>query len=206
MHAALPQTMTPENLGQWISENRKDTIAAKGTTILSADERTEYEHISSSCSQKIDELDETAKTFTEYINNGTYNPDVDEENGKNVQIPATVGKKKLTEERKRVDKILRDGHTVEKTTLYVIPWPERKKMVAFDIEGQEWDEYTRDMREDEINAHRTLFEEAPVGEAVMEVSSGEELIQEEVIHVPAEPAEELPKRRARRGQTEDPII
>jgi hypothetical protein len=212
MHAALPQTMTVESLAQWITENRKDTIVAKATKIITDEERSEYEHISSDCSQKLDELEEIKKEFTDKLTNGTYDPEVDDENGKIITIPATVGTKKLTEERKRVDKLLRDGHTVEKTTLYMIPWPEEKRMIAFDVEGQEWEEFSRVMREDEINQYRTLFESAPVqidgpsddqeDAPVMQViedadpfnvDGSKDEVQEELI--------QMPKRRGARGKT-----
>ena len=212
MHAALPQTLTVENLAQWLTNNRADIIQSKGTKVITPEERAEYEHISSDCSQKLDELEEIKKAFNEAINGGTFDAEVDEENGKIITIPATIGVKKLTEERKRVDKLLRDGYTSEKTTLYLIPWPEEKLMIAFDIEGQEWGEFSRDMREDEINQYRTLFETTPVGGPTTESDdfkdTTEELFPQEIIPVEPERVEIAPpKRRTRRAATDqEPII
>lgn len=197
MHPALPTSLTIENLAAWLTETRIDTQKAKVTTVISREERSEYEHISSECSQKMDILNEIKEKFNDHLNNGTYDPEVDEENGAVHTIPATVGIKKLKAERERVDKICRDGHTIEETILYMIPWPEEKRIIAFDILGQEFEDYSRDMREDEITKYRTLFDPEMAPMAVEQGGDAEMPAEE----IPME--EPKPTRRKRGSAGED---
>ena len=146
-HPCLPQTMTPENLAQWITENQKDIINHVEETELTEEEIRDYEHKSAMASGAIDELKEVEKHFKEILKKGTPTNGDGEYQPYDVTIPPTKGTEVLEANRKYANDKLRDGVNKTETKYYLIPFPEEKLMVAVDIEGQENDQYSREMTE-----------------------------------------------------------
>jgi len=92
------------------------------------------------------------KEYLDVLKNGT--PGDDEERQPwDTTIPPTKGLKALKANRAFADKQLVQGHAEESITLYMIPWKEMNIMVAVDIEGFEWPQYTKPMSQDEIDSY-----------------------------------------------------
>lgn len=154
LHPCLPQTMTPENLSEWIVKNAHENIPHETLIPLTDEEVAELEHKSSLASRKIDELKEVEKLFKEILKKGTPVEDisVDEDPSyepKHVSVPITIpptkGLDALNANRQYADSKLRDGHNKEITTYYRIPFIESNMMIGVDIEGNEAEEYSRKM-------------------------------------------------------------
>ena len=183
MHPSLPQTMTIENLSQWITENSVDSFTDKRPKPLTDDDIAEYEHKSSVCSRELDKLKAVEKEFKDFMKEGTPEDQFGEHQSITITIPATKGTKALNEERESADKIIMDGQIVESTQLYTIPYPEGKKMVVVDIQGKEYEHLTKDMTQDQLEKHGNLFvEDGP-----------KEDMEEEVSDLPV--VEEKPKKK-----------
>lgn len=170
----LPQTLTPENLGKWITENAANTLDHTTEEDLDDETTKELEHKSSMASRAIDDLKAIKKTFDEYLTKGTpVNHDVivaDNEEPKRlpmgITIPPTKGIKELTKNREFADQQLRDGVSKTVTTIYLIPVPEDSRMAGVDIEGNEWEQYNRPMTDIEDNKYGKLFKKKDDGETV----------------------------------------
>lgn len=194
MHAALPQTLTVELLAAWITENAIDTKVDTKDHELTPAQIAEYEHQSSLASRELDKLKEVEKLFKEKIKDGTApTPDYDPEPFTLV-IPATIGTDVLKKQRENADKVILDGKVSENTTIYFIPWPERKWIIAFDIQGKEWSQFNRRMTDEEVQAHGALFSEEPLGGTLF--NKDDLMIEKEFIK-----EEPTPKKRKR--NTED---
>lgn len=173
LHPALPQTMTPENLAQWITENKADTFEHEEKVDLSPETKSELEHKASLAACKIKELEDCKKEFMEYLKKGTpVDPakTAEDNNGKlprlpqEIQIPPTAGLDELNKNLTFFTKQLRNGFTSVSTMIFLIPFPEGKVMIAVDIEGNEWTQYNRDMTEPEkVNYDRPILAEVEAG-------------------------------------------
>lgn len=158
LHDALPQTMTPENLAVWITENKIDQVTHVEETELSVSDISEYEHKSSMASRTMDDLKELKKKFTDMIKGGTEEPF-------DFTIPPTKGLTALESQRAYADKCIKEGVTKEEKHLYAIPFPETNQILFFDIEGREYDSHQRDMNEEEIEKYaRPLLKAVKGGE------------------------------------------
>lgn len=158
-HPSIPSTLTPESLGQWITENSTETVVHVEKTELDEEAKAELQAKSSLASQAMDRLEELKKQFNDYIKEGT--PGVDDDGVPNtpvdITIPPTKGMKALKANRKFADQQIMNGFTEESINLYMIPYPEESKMVALDIEGNEWPAFTRDMTDDQVNKHKPML-------------------------------------------------
>lgn len=152
-HPALPQSMTVENLANWITVNSTETISHIEKIELEEEQVHELESQSSLASRAIDRLEEKKKEFMDILKEGT--PDV--EMPYDVTIPPTKGLKILKANRAFADKQLEQGFREDTTDLYMIPYPEESQMVAIDIMGNEWPEFTKEMTPDQINQHKPML-------------------------------------------------
>lgn len=153
-HECTPQTMTPENLADWIKSNKVEVTNHIEKIPLSDEEINEFQRSSSLASRQIDKLKDTLKYFKALIDKGTpWNFAISDHVPISVTIPPTKGIKVLEANRKNADDQIEKGYREEVTSIYLIPWPEYKKMVAVDIEGEEWSKYSREMTLDEVRQH-----------------------------------------------------
>lgn len=169
LHSALPQSMTVENLAQWITENAHERREHEEQIPLTDDVIRELEHKSSIASRAIDVLKEVEKEFKNFLKNGTLidvnipvAADEDPKRGPQVvTIPPTKGMDALNENRQWADKQLRDGYRTETTLIFLIPFPENNSMIAVDSQGVEWPEYNREMSEPEkVTYDKPILKEA----------------------------------------------
>lgn len=152
---ALPQTFTKEKLAQWITDNAKDTINHEEKVELTPEAISELEHKSSLMSRAIDDLTDVKKEFMDFLTNGTPIDPLqvvkDDEEPKHspqsVTIQPTKGLKILTARRLSADQQLRDGYKTDVTKVYLIPFPEEHRMIAVDVEGNEYEQYSRSYTE-----------------------------------------------------------
>lgn len=164
-HELAPSTMTIESLADWIRSNKVDVFNHEEKIPLTEEEIAEFQKSSSLASRAIDRLKDTMKYIQETIKNGTpFDSNTMDHRPVSVTIPPTKGVKALEANRKFADHQLDNGYKEDITTLYLLPWPEFRKMVALDITGEEWTKYSRDMSEDEYRQHGR-----PVLEATAEV-------------------------------------
>lgn len=173
-HASIPQSLTPENLATWILDNKDSTFQHIEKTELTEETVRDYEHKSSLASRAIDRLNEVKNNFMEILKNGT--PDL--EKPVDVTIPPTKGLKVLTANREFADKQLEQGFSEEIIDIYMLPDPENGRMVAMDIEGKEYENYSTDMSEDEHKKFGKLFKKEKKVKKVKGAVEGE--TQEEV--------------------------
>lgn len=158
-HISLPETLSAEQLADWIIENKVDQVPH----LIPIDDETrqEHEHKSASASMQILKLEELKKSFNDKIKEGTYTGEgIDGQptfEDSTWQIPSTKGLKALKASVQYHSQILEDGAT--SIELYLVPWPEQEKIVAVDIEGKEYPQKTRDMNAAEKKKHTTLFKD-----------------------------------------------
>lgn len=152
-HPGLPSTLTPENLADWIKTNAIEVIEHVEKTELDEDQVHELEKKSSLASRALDRLDAIKNDFMETLKEGT----PDEETPMDFTIPPTRGTKIIKANRAFADKQLEQGFQEENIPLYIIPYPEESQMVAFDITGNEWPEFTKDMTSEQINQHKPML-------------------------------------------------
>lgn len=146
MHLCLPQTMTKENLAKWITENQIDMRMHEEKFDLTKEEIQDFEHNSSLASRAMDELNGIKDGFMERLKEGTEDP-ID------FTIPPTKGLKALQANREFADAQIKLGHRVVSTQLYAIPYPETKKILFFDVEGNIWEEYSRAMNPNQLQKY-----------------------------------------------------
>jgi hypothetical protein len=166
-HPCLPEkTMTPENLAEWIKENADDDFVHIEKIEIDDDKKSELEHKSSAASRAIDRLEAVKKDFMDIIKEGT----PDEEEPFDITIPPTKGMKILKANRAFADKQIENGFEEVNHQLYRIPYPEEGLMVAVDIEGFEWPEFTNEMTTDQVNKFKPMLrkekKEKPEGKQV----------------------------------------
>lgn len=162
-HKCLPKGKTPEQLAQIIKDySAEDPIQHTEKIPLSPERIQELEHKSSAASRALDQLNKVKETFMNFLKNGTtVNPNSDakapEFMPETVTIPPTKGIKILTANREYADALISDGCETIVTPVYLIPWADQSKMVAVDIEGNEFEGYTRDMTAEEQERFEGLF-------------------------------------------------
>ncbi len=153
IHPSIPQTLTPENLATWIEKNHDRKFQHIEKTELTEDVIRDLEHKSSLASRAIDRLNEVKDSFMETLKNGT----PDQEKPEDITIPPTKGLKALTANREWADKQLEQGFSEEIIDIYMVPDPENSRMLALDIEGKEWEEFSVDMTEEDHKKYGKLF-------------------------------------------------
>lgn len=156
-HELCPSTMTVENLADWIRSNRVDSHNHTEKFPLTDDEKKELALKSSSAGQAISRLKKLQDYVNKLIKKGTPWETSRGENGDHrpvdVTVPPTAGIDVLEANRQYADDQIEKGYREEITTIYMMPWPEYEKMVAIDIEGNEWSNYSRMMTKDEVRQH-----------------------------------------------------
>lgn len=152
-HLCLPQTMTTEALAKWITDNAIETINHIDKVELEEEQVHELEKKSSLASRAIDRLEEKKKEFMDVLKEGTPDPEMPWD----ITVPPTAGLKILKANRAFADKQLEQGFREDTTVLYMIPYPEDSQMVAVDVTGFEWPEFTKDMTPDQINQHKPML-------------------------------------------------
>lgn len=155
-HLCCPQTMTKENLGQWIEQNSKHSFKHEEKVDLTEEEIREFEHKSSAASRALDRLKAVEDDFKYHLKKGTPTLGGITE-PYTVTIPPTKGTDVLKANREHADKILEDGYQTIYTHLYTIPYPEESTMVVVTIEGDEWPMYTKPMSKDQKAMYGELF-------------------------------------------------
>jgi hypothetical protein len=193
-HEICPSTMTIESLADWIRSNKVDVFNHEEKINLTEDEINEFQKSSSLASRAIDKLKGTMKYIQETIKNGTpFDNGTMDHRPVSVTIPPTKGLKALEANRKFADEQLENGYKMDITTLYLLPWPEFKKMVAVDIEGNEWTKYSRDMSLDEYRQHgRPILEATEEVKEILE-ENGMKITKAKGNTVKIEKVEETPK-------------
>jgi hypothetical protein len=190
-HHSLPQTLTPEALADWIQENKVDEIIHIDKVPLDDEVRhdlTEKLYAATSAKLKLEELE---KQFKKAIKEGTPSRGVSEDTGEPLHtpmdftVPPTKGTKVLIKNIEHYSQILDKGYKEEPTSIYLIPNPEEKMMVAVDIEGQEWGEYSRAMTDEQVQKYGTIF-------AKEEEKGGVEEQEEEAIEAKTSSDADLP--------------
>lgn len=157
-HACVPATMTPEALGDWIMTQKVDQQNHVEKIPLTEDEITQFEHDSSLASRAIDKLMEVKKYFDNSLKKGTpYDKATESHKPLSITIPPTRGLDALKSNREHADAQIVKGCKEEITELYLIPFPEKSRMIMVNIVGVEWPDYSRDMTADEIQQYKPLL-------------------------------------------------
>lgn len=156
-HHSLPMTMTPEQLADYIRSNRVDTFNHVEKIPLTEGEINNLAMESSLASRAITRLTNLKKEFEAMIKKGTpWDSNVGTDGDHRpitFTIPPTKGIEKLEANRSFADDQIEKGYREDITTIYLLPYPEFDKMIALDIEGNEWSNYSRHMSQDEIRQH-----------------------------------------------------
>jgi hypothetical protein len=153
-HSSLPEFMTIESLADYIRSNKVDTINHVEKIPLTEEEINKLAMESSLASRAIDKLESVKKYFESFLKKGTpWDTNAEDHRPLTVTIPPTKGTEKLKSNRKFADDQIAQGYREDVTSIYLLPWPEKERMVACDIEGREWTTYSRGMSGDEIKQH-----------------------------------------------------
>ena len=134
-HPALPDNLTKENLGVWISENQIDQLEHIEETPLTPEKITELEHKSSVAPRSILNLEEVKNTFMEKIKKGTMVNTMGEPEPESVTIPPTVGLAILEKRRIVAEETIKSGVEREVFQVFGIPYPEEEKICFFSSDG-----------------------------------------------------------------------
>lgn len=160
-HYSLPATLSAERLADWIRDNKVDTFNHVEEVPLTEEEIQEFEHESSLASRAIDKLKFLKSLFDETLKKGTpFNVEKMDHEPVSYTIPPTKGIESLSKNREFADKSIEKGFKEEITNLFLIPHPEEGRMVMVDITGVEYEQYSRDMSNDEINQHKPLLKKS----------------------------------------------
>lgn len=157
VHSSLPQTMTPENLADFIRTNRIDTRNHVKEFQLTDEEKRDLAIKSANAGIAIAKLKALEKRFKLTIKKGT--PwdravgDGGDHRPADFTIPPTAGLDALESNRAYADDQISKGVREEVTPIYFLPWPEKEMVVAVDIQGEEWTIYTRKMTAIEVEQH-----------------------------------------------------
>lgn len=149
-HEALPQTLTVEQLAQWLYENKIDSRTHTEEIPYSEEEIREFEHKSSVASRSLDSLQELKDMVNGYLKEGIEEPQT-------ITIPPRKGEKVLKANRKFADDQIINGGFKKEIDLYGIPHNESEQILFFDSEGAVWDGYSRDMTAEEKEQYIGLF-------------------------------------------------
>jgi hypothetical protein len=156
-HFSLPISMTPEQLADYIRSNRVDTVNHVEKINLTDGEKSKLAMESSLASRAIVRLENLLKEFTAIVKKGTpWDMNVGEDGDHRpitFTIPPSKGLEKLKANRLFADDQIEKGYREEITPIYFLPYPEYEKMIAVDIEGNEWTNYSRQMSKDEVRQH-----------------------------------------------------
>lgn len=161
-HEGLPITLTTEALAQWITDNAKDDINHVEKVDLDPEKVRDYEHkLANSTGAKL-RLEELKKEFNECLKKGTGVTGFTEEGEpihapQDFTVPPTKGLDALNANIQFYSSLLERGFEEVHTMIYMIPYPEKSRMVAVDIEGNEWEQYSKDMTPEQVAAYGNLF-------------------------------------------------
>jgi hypothetical protein len=161
-HPCVPGTMSPEALADWIQNQKIDVQNHVEEIDLTPDEIVAFEHDSSIASRAMDTLVEVKKYFEAMLKKGTpYDKAIEAHKPLSVTIPPTKGMDALKANREYADAQIKKGYKEEVTALYLIPYPEKSRMIMVNIVGVEWASYSRDMTGDEISQYKPLLRIQP---------------------------------------------
>lgn len=200
-HHSLPMTMTPEQLADYIRSNRVDTVNHVEKINLTDGEKAKLAMESSLASRAIVRLENLLKEFTTIIKKGTpWDMNVGEDGDHRpitFTIPPSKGLEKLKANRLFADDQIEKGYREEITPIYFIPYPEFDKMVAVDIEGNEWSNYSRYMSKDEIRQHGKpiLSASQQLREGLAEAGITIEKVDGNTVHMTADPSKKKNKKK-----------
>ena len=166
-HEVLPQSITAEELGAWITKNFKENAQFVEKIDYEDHEIVEFEHKSCKAGQEIQKLKSLLDEATEHVKKGNHTgADVI------IKIPPTEGMNTLEKQRSYNDMQVANGGYEDVTTLYGIPYVDESKMVFVDIEGNHFPDFDRGLTTGEMEDYGNMFakvqaddqEEEPVGE------------------------------------------
>lgn len=173
-HSSLPEFMTIEQLADYIRSNKVDTVNHVEKIPLTEEEIQTLAMESSLASRAIDRLETVKKYFESFLKKGTpWDSNTEDHRPITVTIPATKGVEKLKANRKYADDQIAQGYREDITSVYLLPWPEKERMVAVDINGVEWTTYSRGMSGDEVKQHGRPILKGASGSRQQPLSEGE---------------------------------
>lgn len=162
LHPALPQSKTVEALAVWIKENSIEQRWHEEKIDYTPEEIQKFEHLSAKVSIELDELKAVHDTFKQWLKKGTVCIDKETQKFEDqvVRIPGTKGTDALEANRDYASRQIKLGYKVEKTELFGIPYSTDRKIIFFDIEGREWDQYSYKMNPHQVEQYgNPLFDE-----------------------------------------------
>lgn len=148
-HHALPELMTVESLGQWITTNAKDTFTDSVKYIYTDEEISDFEKSSTRIGIQLIELSDIKKKAVELLMKGS-------EEDVLIEIPPSPGIKILSEMREKFDRMVKSGHEFTDTKIFGIP-NEDGYMYYFDNGGHEISDRMRRLSEKENHQYNGFF-------------------------------------------------
>lgn len=156
-HASLPSKLTIEQLAVWITENKIDVKILDEKIALTETDIQDHEHKIAVATAAIIDLKAIEKEFKDTIKKGTPANANGELQPVDFTVPPTKGVEKLTAVVEYNDSILKTGYYVNHKDCYGIPYPEAKRVIYVDIEGDEVETFSRSMSLEETKQYGTLF-------------------------------------------------
>lgn len=150
-HPSLPAGLNAEQLAEWLRNSAVDHFTDTRKTILTQDEIHAYEHESVLAGREINRMEDLLSQVRDHVKKGS------EEKLKLV-IPATVGIKQLTTNRRENDDMLELGAIEDKVELFGIPNAMTEEMEYFDMDGNIVADRTRKLSAREKHEHLGMFQ------------------------------------------------
>lgn len=165
LHLCLPQAMTAESLAVWIETNQIEKKTHEERFDLTEKEIAAFEHASSVASRAIDKIEGQLAYIKGLLKDGITETVP-------IKIEPTPGLKILNANREYADQQIELGYRTETTDVYGIPYPETKKIVFVDIEGNHYEQHDYRMNPHQIEKYgQPLFEQKKGAKRGMSVES-----------------------------------
>lgn len=149
-HSSLPQSLTPELLGEWLVQNHKEKFTEEKRIYYTEEELNEFKNKAVSAGIEINNLGSLKAKVSKLLDNGS-------EDYIQIDILKTKGIKVLRRNREACEMEVERGYRVEEIKIYGIPNQETRMMDFFDIEGTEIPERARPLSAKEMLDYFGMF-------------------------------------------------
>jgi hypothetical protein len=149
-HNCLPNSLTPELLGEWLVKNAREKFTEERKIYYSEEELQEFKDKAVASGIELNNLASLKARVSKLLDNGNPEPLTEE-------IPETKGIKVLKDNREVCEKEVEKGYFIEEIKIYGIPNQETNTMDFFDIEGREILERSRQLSAKEIRDFFGMF-------------------------------------------------
>lgn len=154
MHPSLPQSLTAETVGNWLTHNAKEKYTEEKRFYYTDEELLNFKNMAVASGIEINNLSSLKAKVSKWLEEGT---DETEEEELTLDIPVTSGIKQLKAKRELCEKEVEKGYRSENVKIYGIPNQDDNTMNFFDPQGCIYEERSRPLSTKEIREYFGIF-------------------------------------------------